>query len=176
METRLAIPFVDEYLRDLPPALEGEMKRLNLKELERRLEVDRGRSPEGAEGKMPPESQPDSAERIDMEDYVVRDIPVTQGSRRDASERSEPQVGSVRGVVLDGDFDSPLAGCEVTIAETGERVTTSDRGEYVFERAAVGKHTLVFTKAGYERQSKPDIVIAPGRLVDVNTTLVPRRR
>lgn len=38
METRIPIPFVDEYLRDLLPSLEGEMERLDLKELERRLE------------------------------------------------------------------------------------------------------------------------------------------
>jgi protein TonB len=107
-------------------------------------------------------------EKLDRKDRELR----LEAEQR----KSEPQGGSVRGVVLDGDSGVPLPGCEITVVETGQRVTTSDRGEYVFEKVVAGKYTLVFTKLGFRRTSKLDVLVSPGRPVDANATLIVRHR
>lgn len=82
----------------------------------------------------------------------------------------QQQQGSIRGVVLDKEFDAPLAGVQVQIVETGQKVATSDQGNYVIG-VAPGRYTLVFAKDGYVRQLKSDVLVAAGRLTDVNMSL-----
>ena len=53
---------------------------------------------------------------------------MTPQCESDPVHRSKPRAGVVRGVNVDGDFDAPLPVCVVTVVETGQRVTTSDRG------------------------------------------------
>ena len=80
-------------------------------------------------------------------------------------------AGSIRGVVYDKDFDTPLGGAQVTIVETGQTVTTSDQGNYSFPQVPPGTYTLVFTKEGYVRQVSADVVVTAGRLKDVDAAL-----
>lgn len=79
--------------------------------------------------------------------------------------------GSIRGVVYDKDFDVPLASARVTAVETGESVLTTDQGNFVFGMLAPGRYTLVFTKDGYVRQVKADVVVSSGQLTDVDVSL-----
>ncbi|MFO1078663.1 MAG: TonB-dependent receptor [Planctomycetota bacterium] len=81
------------------------------------------------------------------------------------------QVGSVRGVVTDRDFDLPLAGAEVTVVETGDKATSGDQGNWSFPQLAPGKYTLAFAKEGYVRAIKSDVVVAAGRLTEVDVAL-----
>ncbi len=81
------------------------------------------------------------------------------------------EVGSIRGVVYDRDFEAPLLGAQVELLTTGEKVITGDQGNYVFGEVAPGTHTLVFSKDGYVRQVKADVVVAAGRLTDVDAWL-----
>ncbi len=81
------------------------------------------------------------------------------------------QAGGIRGVLYDDDFDAPLPVARVTIAETGEEVTSTDEGNYVFNQLPPGTYTLVFSKDGYTRQVKADVVVSPGRLTEVNASL-----
>ncbi|MFN3533734.1 MAG: carboxypeptidase-like regulatory domain-containing protein, partial [Candidatus Brocadia sp.] len=60
--------------------------------------------------------------------------------------------GSIRGIVYDKDFDVPLAAAQVSIAETGDKTTTTDEGNFVFSQVQPGSYTLVFSKEGYTRQ------------------------
>jgi outer membrane receptor protein involved in Fe transport len=81
------------------------------------------------------------------------------------------QAGSIRGVVYDADFEVPLPGAQVTIVESAVAVTTSDQGTYRFESVAPGTYTLVFSKDGYARQVRPDVVVTAGQLTDVDASL-----
>ena len=81
------------------------------------------------------------------------------------------QAGSIRGVVSDSDFDAPLAAAEVMIAETGQKVTASDEGNYVFSEVEPGNYTIVFSKEGYARQVKADVVVSPGQMTEVSASL-----
>src|SRR6185436_4646225 len=78
---------------------------------------------------------------------------------------------SIRGIVHDKDFDLPLSGAQVQIAETGQKVATTDQGNYVFGPVLPGRYTLVFTKDGYVRQVKSDVIVTSGQLTDVDVSL-----
>ncbi len=80
-------------------------------------------------------------------------------------------VGSIRGVVYDKDFDVPLGGAEVTIVETGQKATTTDQGTFVLSDVKPGKYTLTFSKEGYARQVKADVTVTSGQLADVDMSL-----
>ena len=84
---------------------------------------------------------------------------------------AQEQVGSIRGVVYDKDFDAPLALAQVLLVETGEKVSAADQGNYSFAQVVPGRYTLVFSKDGYVRQVKSDVVVAAGRLTDVDAWL-----
>ena len=81
------------------------------------------------------------------------------------------QAGSIRGMVYDSDFDAPLAAAEVTIAETGQKVVSTDEGNYVFSEVEPGTYTVVISKDGYARQVKADVVVSPGQMAEVNVSL-----
>ena len=80
--------------------------------------------------------------------------------------------GSVRGIVLDQDFEVPLPGVSVLIVETGQAATTTDQGNYVFAQVVAGRYTLVLSKDGYTRQIRPDVVVTAGQLTDVDVSLL----
>ena len=88
-----------------------------------------------------------------------------------ASASAQQAVGSLRGLVLDKDFEAPIAGAQVLLLETGAKVTTSDLGNYVFSEVPAGVYTLVFSKPGYVRQVRSDVLVTAGQLSDVNVEL-----
>jgi hypothetical protein len=81
------------------------------------------------------------------------------------------QAGSIRGMVYDKDFDAPLALAQILIVETGQKVVATEEGRYIFSEVAPGTYTLVFSKEGYAREVKADVVVAEGRLTDVDAWL-----
>jgi hypothetical protein len=89
-----------------------------------------------------------------------------------ASGATAQEVGGLRGVVSDKDFDRPLGAAQVLIAETGEKRTTDDEGHFVFEQVKAGTYTVVFSKEGYTRQVVPNTVVSAGRMTEVNAALV----
>ena len=84
---------------------------------------------------------------------------------------AQERAGSVRGVVFDKDFDAPLGGAQVLIVETGQKLLASEQGNYVFPEVVPGKYTLGFSKDGYVRQVKADVLVLPGQLADVDAYL-----
>ncbi len=90
-------------------------------------------------------------------------VQTTSGARQ--------QPGTIRGFVRDQDFDAPLPGAQVTIVETKQQVTTGPQGDFVLDQVAPGKYTLVFSKDGYARQVKADVVVGAGQLTDVDAEL-----
>jgi TonB-dependent receptor len=84
---------------------------------------------------------------------------------------SAQQIGGIRGTVNDKDFEVPLFDAQILIVETGAKTTSNEEGNYVFERVDPNTYTLVFSKDGYTRQFIPNVVVAPGRMTDVDISL-----
>ncbi len=82
------------------------------------------------------------------------------------------QTGSIRGVVHDDDFDVPIGGVQVQAAELGRQVVTSGEGHYLIDQVPPGRYLLVFSKEGYVRQVKSDVVVVAGQLTDLDVRLV----
>lgn len=79
--------------------------------------------------------------------------------------------GSIRGVVVDAEFESPIAGAQVLIVESGAKAATGEGGNYLLSNVPPGRYTIVFSKDGYVRQVKPDVAVSPGRLTELNVAL-----
>lgn len=80
-------------------------------------------------------------------------------------------AGSIRGLVFDADFNVPLSAAQVLVVETGAKVVSSDQGNYSLPQLAPGKYTLVFSKDGYVRQVRTDVVVVAGQLTDLDIFL-----
>ncbi len=81
---------------------------------------------------------------------------------------SAQQAGGIRGIIYDQDFDVPLPQAEVLITETGDTVLSTDQGNYVFPQVQPGRYTLVFSKPGFTRQVKADVIVTAGQLTEIN--------
>ncbi len=79
-------------------------------------------------------------------------------------------AGSVRGVVVDKDFASPVGQVQIQIVETGDKAITNDDGTYVIPDVPPGQYTLIFAKSDYTREVKT-VAVAEGQLVDVDVQL-----
>lgn len=84
---------------------------------------------------------------------------------------AQSQAGSVRGVVFDRDFNAPLADVVVLVVETGQRATSGAQGNFVLPEVAPGRYTLSFSKEGYVRQVRSDVLVQPGALTDLSLSL-----
>ena len=80
-------------------------------------------------------------------------------------------MGTIRGRVLDKDFDVPLAAAQVTIVETGQRAESTDEGSYSFSDVKPGAYTLVFAKDGYVRQVSSGVTVTAGQLTQIDASL-----
>ncbi|MDF7823131.1 TonB-dependent receptor [Pontiellaceae bacterium B12227] len=81
------------------------------------------------------------------------------------------QVGGIRGVVMDQDFEVPLSGVKVMISETGQETVTGDTGSYYLEQVQPGAYTVMFSKGGYTRYTQSQVVVTPGQLTEVEASL-----
>lgn len=61
------------------------------------------------------------------------------------------QVGTIRGTVIDKDFNEPLAGASVQIIGVQERLVTDENGVFVFRGLKPDTYTVVLAKDGYTR-------------------------
>ncbi len=80
-------------------------------------------------------------------------------------------AGSIRGMVSDKDFETPLAGATVRIVELDEKVTPGEGGNYVFATVPAGTYTMVFTKDGYAQQVRNDVNVVAGQMTELNAAL-----
>ncbi|MBL8749819.1 MAG: TonB-dependent receptor [Planctomycetes bacterium] len=80
-------------------------------------------------------------------------------------------VGSIRGTVADREWKGPLAEVQVSVVETGQRAVSDVLGVFTFAALRPGKYTLVFAKDGYVREVRADLVVAAGKVTDLEVTL-----
>ena len=85
--------------------------------------------------------------------------------------QEQEQLGSIRGVVFDKDFDAPLGGVAVSVLERDEKAESTAQGNWSITGIRPGKYTLVFAKEGYVRVVKADVIVSAGQLTDVNVAL-----
>lgn len=82
------------------------------------------------------------------------------------------KVGSLRGVVLDGDFDVPLAEALVVVQETGATATSGELGNYLIADLAPGTYSVSISREGFVRQLRGDVVITAGQLTELDVALL----
>ena len=85
------------------------------------------------------------------------------------------QVGSgaIRGTVIDAEVGIPLRGVGVSMAETALRTTTTDEGQFLLESVAPGSYTLTFSKEGYERIVRTNVVVTAGQIGELTIEMGP---
>jgi hypothetical protein len=88
-----------------------------------------------------------------------------------ASPAAAQAPGTIRGTIYDMDFDVPVADAEVAIAETGQKTQSGEGGHFTLAQVRPGRYTVVFTKDGYIRQVKADVLVQSGQLTDVDILL-----
>lgn len=81
------------------------------------------------------------------------------------------QSGAVQGVVTDADFELPIPQARVLNVDTGQEVVTGDQGNYLFPELPAGQYTFLFSKGGYVRVVRSEIVVASGQLTTVDVAL-----
>ena len=81
------------------------------------------------------------------------------------------ETGSIRGTVRDKDFEAPLPRARVRIHKTDMATTASEAGTFLLNNVPAGRYTLIFSKSGYTRQVKSDVVVRPGRMAEVKAEL-----
>lgn len=74
-------------------------------------------------------------------------------------------------MVYDSDFDAPLSGAEISVAETGQKVTATEEGNYAISGLEPGAYTLVVSKDGYTRKVFADVVVPAGSMTDQDARL-----
>ncbi|MBN1974646.1 MAG: TonB-dependent receptor [Sedimentisphaerales bacterium] len=82
------------------------------------------------------------------------------------------EFGGIRGTVYDKDFDVPLYGVRVQIAETKENTITDEEGNYFFGQVKPGVYTLVFIKDGFVSQSLSNVAVSPGQITEADASLL----
>ncbi|MDX6766824.1 MAG: TonB-dependent receptor [Candidatus Methylacidiphilales bacterium] len=81
------------------------------------------------------------------------------------------QAGGIRGSIKDADFADPLENARVTIQELNVSAVTGPGGTYVFQDVPAGVYTLIITKSGYNRGTRPEVLVRPGQLTEANQDL-----
>ncbi|VGO21406.1 TonB-dependent receptor [Pontiella sulfatireligans] len=81
------------------------------------------------------------------------------------------QQGGIRGMVMDADFEVPLSGVKVHVSETEQEVETDEAGNYYLEAVAPGAYTIMFSKSGYSRFIRSEVVVVEAQLTDVDVSL-----
>lgn len=80
-------------------------------------------------------------------------------------------TGSVRGRVIDLDFESPVAGADVQLLEINRRVQTDTDGFYFMAEIPPGTYTLVIVRDGFERLVLPGVAVIGGSLAEADAML-----
>lgn len=88
-----------------------------------------------------------------------------------ASDLSAQDVGSIRGIVYDADFEAPLPLVEIKVVELDLTVLSGSEGNYLISDLAPGTYTLLFTKSGYARIVRSGVQVSAGRLNDQDASL-----
>ena len=79
--------------------------------------------------------------------------------------------GTIKGVLVDDETKSPLAGANVEILDHGLGAATDAEGHYMINNVPVGSYALRFSYLGYETVTRTDIIVRSSRITFVNDAL-----
>ena len=82
-----------------------------------------------------------------------------------------PVGGTVRGSVTDKEFGAPVEGASVSLMGTRVRAVTSETGSFSLPNVPAGTYTLIFSKDGFVREVRSNVVVSGGQLTDVSASL-----
>ncbi|GJQ62914.1 MAG: collagen-binding protein [Melioribacteraceae bacterium] len=80
-------------------------------------------------------------------------------------------VGSLKGVVTDSQTKQPLIGVNIMVINTTIGTASNEDGSYTFEKLDVGTYTIEFSYIGYNKTTRTDVIIRPGRSTFLNVEL-----
>src|SRR5660397_123262 len=84
----------------------------------------------------------------------------------------EPVKGSIVGKLMDKEVQGePLPFANVIIKGTSSGTTSDINGLYSLANLKPGNYTIVFSFIGYETLEVPNVVVAAGKITEVNTGL-----
>jgi len=81
------------------------------------------------------------------------------------------QVGTIQGIVLDGETQKPLIGANVFIKGTALGAAADTDGRFTILNVPVGSYVLEFQFIGYEAIRKSDVIVKPERISMVQAEL-----
>lgn len=80
-------------------------------------------------------------------------------------------TGSLRGIITDREFGTPVAEASITVLGTRARGTTSETGAFLIRDVPPGTYTVVIAKDGYVREVRPNVRVGEGALVDLDAAM-----
>jgi hypothetical protein len=80
-------------------------------------------------------------------------------------------LGAIRGTVVDEETGAPLSGVRVATLESRAAAVTTSEGNFVLERIPSGSYTLTFSREGYQRQVRSNVVVTAGQMAEVSVAL-----
>lgn len=83
------------------------------------------------------------------------------------------QTGTIRGQVLDSEYNEALIGATVFLEGTQRGANTDLDGQFSMDGVPVGTYTIVFTYVSYEKVTVTDVVVEEGKVTVVNVVLKP---
>ena len=81
------------------------------------------------------------------------------------------QTGSISGVVVDKETQSPLVGVNVVVEVTPWGAATDLDGRYNIQNVPVGTYNLTYQMIGYEKIEKLNIPVSPDRITQMDVSL-----
>lgn len=81
--------------------------------------------------------------------------------------------GTIRGAVLDGSTRNPVANANVVVVGTEFGSSTNLDGRFIIHQLPPGTYNVVATVLGYKGESRSEVVVLPGKAVDVEFLLEP---
>ena len=79
----------------------------------------------------------------------------------------------IRGTIVNGINDEPLAGATVTVEGTELSAVTDDMGKFTIKVTTPGTFTVKILKVGYLEKTVDNVLVKLGKSANINTSLAP---
>jgi len=90
---------------------------------------------------------------------------------QDAAPTTVENVGTVSGVVVDGQQGEPLPGANVTVKGTATGTTTDLKGRYRLDGLEPGTYDLIYSFVGFQRKTVTGVEVKAGEITSLDVTL-----
>jgi hypothetical protein len=86
-----------------------------------------------------------------------------------------PAVGVIKGRVLDGETQKPLADVIIVIVGTQWQTGSDSNGTFIFQEIPLGSYSLMCNPEGYYAETRTDVMVRPNRTTFVKMELFKAR-